>query len=167
MAKYSLVAPGGAELNDPAAELYDPATDSFTIINGAPRVGVNATVTLLADGRVLIAGGFANYEDMYVGPSEIFDPATGQFSSSGALAVPRLDHTATLLPDGNVLMAGGLVDAEGDNPPTDTTEIYDPVKGTFSLGPPMLYSLAGHTATLLSDGSVLIAGGEVQAQIFR
>jgi hypothetical protein len=153
------------------AELYDPATDSFRIINGVQGGGGGVAKTLLSDGRVLITGGISNYASMYVGPSEIFDPVTEHFSFSGALTLARWEHTATLLPNGSVLIAGGSVDAEADDLPTDTTEIYDPAKGTFSPGPEMLYPLSGHSATTLSDGSVLITGGAGQvisaaAQIF-
>ncbi len=76
----------------------------------------------------------------------------------------RLAHTATLLPNGSVLIAGGYVGYV--NSPTylgyeslNSAEIYDPVSGSFSTTDPMLATRFWHSATLLQDGSVLIAGG--------
>jgi hypothetical protein len=142
-----------------SAELYDPATNTFTVTSGAPVARFDSIATLLADGKVLITGGALSYADMYAGPSELFDPVTEQFTPTGTMTIPRWAHTATLLADGTVLIAGGWVDVDGENPATQTTEIYNPATGSFSPGPRMMYGRASHTATLLSDGSVLFAGG--------
>jgi hypothetical protein len=93
----------------------------------------------------------------------------------------RINHTATLLNDGTVLVAGGIdVIASlqsgtvlGNNALTTfsrSAEILDPSTGLFTcVGGPgpggigckaiMIHNRAGHTATLLGDGTVLIAGG--------
>ena len=73
---------------------------------------------------------------------------------------PRLGHMATLLPDGRVLVAGGRVhfDGEGSDFIGDA-ELYDPATGMWAAIQSMIFARAGQTATLLSDGRVLIVGG--------
>jgi hypothetical protein len=85
--------------------------------------------------------------------------AHGTVTRAVTMSVPRSGHTATLLPDGRVLLAGGMVSVRGDEELTASTEIYDPRTGTLSPGVNLTMPRAGHTATLLKDGNVLIAGG--------
>src|SRR6266581_4372502 len=129
-----------------------------------PRTGHAATV--LADGRVLITGG-RDGAGTIVATAEIFDPATETSTAVGALVTARVSHTATLLPNGRVLIAGGT-SATGS---LSSAEIFDPANpgATFRvLSATMGAARARHTATLLKDGTVLIAGGDVTgtAEIF-
>jgi hypothetical protein len=119
------------------------------------------TATLLADGRVLVAGGYDG-NDAALASAELYDPKTGAFTPIGALAAARGLHTATLLADGRVLIAGGgpanwLSTAPG--PYLASAELYDPKTGSFSPTGSMTSTREDHTATLLDDGRVLIAGG--------
>lgn len=107
------------------------------------------TATLLADGRVLVAGGCTSSP---VATAELYDPGAGTWTLTGSLRQPRCEHTATLLPDGQVLVAGGD-DGRG------TAELYDPAAGAWRLTGAMHESRAAHTATLLGTGQVLVAGG--------
>ncbi len=110
---------------------------------------VEHTATLLADGRVLIAGGDSS-------SAELYDPATGTFAPTGLMTTSRRMHTATLLSDGKVLIAGGWGQS--------SAELYDPTTGTFTVTGAMIEDQGGHTATLLPNGKVLIAGGERAAR---
>src|SRR5688572_23142611 len=83
------------------------------------------TATLLADGRVLIAGGVAA-DGSPTGLVEIYDPATGAVSRAPSMLEGRSAHDAVLLDDGRVFIAGGQ---------SARTEIFDPATGTFAPGP--------------------------------
>jgi hypothetical protein len=83
----------------------------------------------------------------------------GSFTVTGSLITPRQFHTATLLPTGKVLLAGGISAYSADAPGLSSAELYDPSTGTFSATGQMTVPRVSHTATLLPDGRVLVAGG--------
>jgi hypothetical protein len=138
------------------AELYDPATEAWTLTGSMATTRSWHAATLLQDGRVLVVGGF-NSEN--VKTAELYDPATGMWMPTGDLNVARYGHTATLLSDGSVLIAKGSND--GDLASTlSSAELYDPTSGTWNLiDDPTRYASVFHTATLLSNGKVLFTGG--------
>ena len=139
------------------ASLYDPATDTWSG-TGTWEFGfgtMHHTATLLPNGKVLLAGGDGNPTEKF---SELYDPATNSWSSIPSMAEARQSHTATLLPNGKVLVAGGAKTI-GGNSVSATAELYDPVANTWSSAGTMSTARQSHTATLLADGKVLIAGG--------
>ena len=156
---------GGLDINqDPAlsAEIYDPATNKFTL-TGALSVGRQMhTATLLGDGTVLVVGGFAGLaHSTFVSTAEVYNPASGTFGPAPSNpTVLRAGQTATVLTNGKILIAGGLIPL-GVNGYTATTsvELYDPSAGSFVPAGNMTAPRANHTATLLSDGRVLLAEG--------
>jgi hypothetical protein len=126
------------------------------------------TATLLTNGKVLVAGGSAIQVGWPVWDSaELYDPLTGTFALTGRMTTPRSGHTAALLPDGRVLIAGGFASG-GNGSPTaflPSAELYDPSTGTFTAIGAMTRPRAGHTATLLNTGRVLITGGTSSYQL--
>ncbi|WP_158268125.1 kelch motif-containing protein [Limnohabitans sp. Jir61] len=137
-------------------EIYDPGSRSWSA--GTPLIEARTghTATLLNSGKVLIAGGAVSSGKGTV--VELFDPSTltGIMTATGSLNVARQQHTATLLPNGQVLIAGrndsegAPRNTNGDLVDSTTTEIYDDVAGTWSLGPVMNVGRKAHAATLLN-----------------
>ena len=113
----------------------------------------------LHDGRVLICGGTSNANvGGVLDSAEIYDPVAGTFTPTGSMNAARQGHTATVLPHGEVLITGGQKNI-GFRSALAGAEIYDPNFGTFQPTGSMSTPREGHTATLLRDGRVLIAGG--------
>ncbi|HZX89479.1 MAG TPA: kelch repeat-containing protein [Rudaea sp.] len=144
----------GVSLN--STEIYDPATGTFAVGPTMVARRDDATATLLPDGKVLVVAGTNN--DICVGTAEIYDPTSNVFTASKSTISPRRFHTATLLPSGLVLIAGGVNSATNANT-TNDAQLYDPATDTFTSAGSMGTARYYHTATLLGDGRVLIAGG--------
>jgi hypothetical protein len=142
------------------AELFDPTTGEFTLADG-PMTAARAdhTATLLSSGKVLVVGGSP---DTALG--DIFDPASNTFSSTTTKGTEAIFLTATLLVDGRVLVAGGDVSFVNSclDPPHSvaSASIFDTGSASFSATGDMSSPRAEHTATVLGDGKVLVAGGE-------
>lgn len=117
------------------------------------------TATVLADGRVLVVGGFG--AGGAVAAAELYDPIARSWSATGDPVEGRYGHTATLLRDGRVLVVGG---ATGGNvspyAPSASVELYDPRSGSWTATASMSTARSEHTATLLLNGTVLVAGGK-------
>lgn len=142
------------------AELYDPSSGTFSLTGSmsTPRSGFG--LALLSSGKVLVVGG-DNGGNCVTPTAELYDPAPGTFAVTGNTIAPcRQSSSVTTLQNGKVLVTGG-----GSGPPTFSTlqsaELYDPSSGTFAATGAMTVPRNGHTATLLANGKVLIAGGNV------
>lgn len=153
-----LIAGGLANGSTRFAELYDPAQHTFRRTGNMISARSEHTATLLPDGKVLIAGGL---NTQMLSSSEIYDPASGTFSSGPSMSTRRSGHTAVLLPKGKVLLAGGTTGSTSDWTFLSSAELYDPVTRRFTGASSMMVPRASHTATLLSNGQILIAGGHV------
>ena len=140
-----------------AAALDDPATAAFAP-TGQPVVSLAPLeTTMLTNGRVLNAA----FDDCGwpTDAAELYDPSTGAFTAE-KLTAPRRGASATLLSNGTVLIAGGGVSGSGWLVgATSGAELYDPVMNTFAATGYLGGNREDHTATLLPDGTVLVAGG--------
>jgi hypothetical protein len=143
------------------AELYDPATETWTRTADMNQERTNHTATRLPDGRVLVAGGSVNWTYSTTRKTEIFDPVYEVWMPTAGMHVAREDHTATLLQDGRVLVTGGqLQDYDTfEEIVHRSAEIFDPATETWTEIAVMNVARKGHTATLLPDGRVLVTGG--------
>ena len=101
---------GGIDVNTntlSSAELYNPATGTWTNTGSLNTARNWHTATLLTNGLVLIAGG-EDVNGNAIASSELYNPATGTWTTTGSLNTPRFTHTATLLTNGLALIAGGF-----------------------------------------------------------
>ena len=139
-----------------SAELYDPASGTWTGTGSLNTARYDHTATLLPNGKVLVAGGFNVVGVVTFASAELYDPASGTWTFTGNLNTARLFHTATLLPNGKVLAVGGL---DSSNSVSASAELYDPATGTWTTTGNLNTARYHHTATLLPNGKVLVAGG--------
>jgi choice-of-anchor C domain-containing protein len=140
-----------------SAELFDPAKKIW-IATGSMYISLTRhTATRLADGRVLVTGGSSGGTSA---GAQFFDPATGIWNAANLLATARYGHTATLLADGRVLVVGGAQWVGGKENYLASAELFNPATLTWSAAGSLATARVGHTATLLADGRVLVAGGD-------
>jgi WD40 repeat protein len=143
------------------SQLYDPRTGTFSLTG--PQTAYESRATLLTSGKVLVTGG--NDDPGPAADAEVYDPSIGSFTRTGNMTAQRANHTSTLLPDGRVLITGGNSWSSSDNVVfyysccLASAELYDRRTGRFTSTGSMVWGRAGHTATLLESGKVLIAGG--------
>ena len=143
------------------AEVYNPATGKFTSVGCTIDCYLEYnTATLLPSGTVLLAGGDDSNSGDIIAAAEIYNPTAGNFSATGSMVTPRTIQTATLLSNGTVLLAGGNVPNASETGTTlASAELYNPSAGTFSATGSMTTARQEDTATLLPNGTVLVAGG--------
>jgi hypothetical protein len=148
-----------------SSALFDPATDTFTLIGGAVQPSAGAAIALLHDGTVLFAGGFVEPPQMvYTAKSTavVYRPSQRDFVAlSESMTATRALASATVLSDGRVLTAGGVTDDSANCPSgcLSSAEVYDPATGRFTTTGNMTGARGHHSATLLPGDKVLLAGG--------
>lgn len=134
------------------AELYDPASGSFTLVASVmttPRV--SHAMALLPDGRVLVCGGQDGTNPNALPTTDIYEPTSGTFTAGPPLHVGRYLHQALALTDGRIIVVSGFG--------TATVETFDPVAGAWSFAAPLPISTWNYGMTRLSDGRIFISGG--------
>jgi hypothetical protein len=139
-----------------SAETYDPMTNKFQP-TGEMSVGrVGHLAILLPSGKVLVAGGWIGRGT--TDAAELYDPATGKFTVISKMIARRARASATLLTNGNVLIAGGD-DHDGVDGAIASAEIFNSRTLKFQPTGSLHRARLGQTATLLNNGTVLMAGG--------
>ena len=141
-----------------STELYNPDQGTWSYTGNLNTSRRNPTLTVLADGRVLIAGGRHGLPDgsSFLASAEIYDPATGQWSYTGSLNIARDSPKSVRLHDGRILLVGGEGPWREEGP---TAELFDPQSGKWTLTGSMSIGWVEATLTVLQDGKVLRAGG--------
>lgn len=166
------------------------ATDAYGTIRTASRtdnvIGIqdgansmavaraNPSVIQLANGKILISGGWTNSGAVATATCELFDPSNGTFTNTGSMGTARAYHRLTLLADGRVLATGGGTGSaqflsggfDGEvyhGTPSvfqlATCEFYDPTAGTWSAAPSMPGRMSAHRQFMGTHGKVVATGG--------
>ena len=138
----------GYQFDQMSAELYDPATGTWSAAGSISKPLIDAT--LLHDGKVLVLVG---QPDGGPRSTEAYDPATGTWTATGPMdpGAEESGDAFTVLRDGRVLLAGA-----------EAAQVYDPASGTWTATGPLVRECCG-TVAVLQDGRVLDTGG---AQLF-
>jgi N-acetylneuraminic acid mutarotase len=162
-----LVAGGEAFINGSpvifaSAELYNPASGSWTETSSMSVAREQHTATLLPRSQVLVAGGFhfgANFNDS-LSSAELYTPAMGKWAATGSINTARCGHNAVLLLSGQALVLDGVDQSSAGTFNLNSTALYDAATGKWTVnGNAFQSGSSGFSVTLLGTGKVLIAGG--------
>ncbi len=141
-------------------ERYDASSGLFTSLGDASVIRGNPSVTKLADGRVLIAGGWSYGSSQAFRHAEICSGSGEACGLIGLMLEPRAAHTATLLADGRVLVAGGGTQIYVEpGVLSATTELLDPISEAWTPGPALAVARTDHVAVALPSGDVAFVAG--------
>lgn len=144
-----------------SSELYDPTTGIWTSTGSLLAGRYGHTAIQLQNGKVLVVGG-SNDGDLCfnLGSAELYDPITGTWSTTSSPKIARYGHTLTKLGNSKVLATGGYQGTCQDGPVSlNGSELFDPATETWKDTGNLNSARQNHTATLLSNGDVLLAGG--------
>ncbi len=150
--------PSGISNAYSSAELYDPATDTWSPTGSLNHPRLVQMASRLPNGKVLVAGGVDGIAAGPLASAEIYDPQTATWTPTGSLLTSRFGPTATILPSGNILVVGGGTFAPDSNA-LASAELFDPTSGRWSTAGDLTNARFVDTETLLPNGMVLVAGG--------
>lgn len=155
---------GGYDANSSAqksVEFFNPANNQFVSGPDLLQARAEQTATLITHGAlagdVLIAGG-CDQSGNALKNAELYDPRTNSFSWTPDMLQVHMRHTATELADGRILIVGGTL-SKGSYTGIGEAEIFDPATQEWSYAANLREGRQGHSATLLTTGQVLVAGG--------
>ncbi|CAF3853051.1 unnamed protein product [Adineta steineri] len=139
------------------AEVYDPSTSTWTTTGNMNNARNGHTASVLSNGKVLVTGGNGN--SGLLSSAEVYDSSTGIWTTTGNMVKARYYHTASVLSNGKVLITGGGNNSGISNIALNSAEVYDSSTGTWTTTGNMINSRYYHTASVLSNGKVLVTDG--------
>lgn len=159
LAVFPVALPTATRVGATGTPLATPATSAplWQATGALAQPRAQHSATRLADGRVLVAGGYSDNDAGATAEAELYDPRTGRWAATGAMGAARVGHAALLLPDGTVLVAGGFNNSVAHNTTSVTgAERYDPATGRWrpTSAPPVTLGLVA--MDLLADGRALV-----------
>ncbi|MBI5527178.1 MAG: hypothetical protein HY897_12655 [Deltaproteobacteria bacterium] len=170
--EFTITISGGG-LGEPIERKVARGADDFIVVNDIPA-GEGYTVTVVGTGGSADWKGEikdVSFENGKKTEARVYLTRVDAFTCAPEMGSPRFLHAAAALNDGRVLITGGAASigdegcsvsccrlgCEGDA--LKSTDIYDPKTGEMTRGPDMKNARAGHSATALADGRVVVAGG--------
>ena len=156
------VSPAGPDLGSSAAYRLNTAAGHWELLADGAQPRLFAGVTVLADGRLLVAGGLTLQPDGFApdDSAEIFDPADGRWHTAAPMPLYARTPLLLALEDGRALALPGPFSGEflnGDGRPVAL--LYDPAADAWEFTGPMLASHRNPAAIVLPDGRALVSGG--------
>ena len=147
------------------AELYDPATGTWTPTGSLNVRRALHVAVLLTNGKVLVAGGRTCDQPppatcgstFRTNTAELYDPATGAWTPTGSMSADRHTTAAVRLLDGRVLVPAGFTATTPNG--SNTADVYNPATGTWSLTGNLNRGRSRQGAMLLNDGRAMVAMG--------
>ncbi|MBN8480365.1 MAG: hypothetical protein J0L88_02110 [Xanthomonadales bacterium] len=140
-----------------SVERFDPATGQWEARASLAAARMNHTATLLANGEVLVAGGYTSSPAGAMTTAEIYNPVTNQWRAASPLPEPRMNQHAVTIASGEVMLAGGNVEAFGAGATVGL--IYDPVQDAWRSSAPSTLARRNTSVERLPDGRVAVIGG--------
>jgi N-acetylneuraminic acid mutarotase len=150
---------GGYGTGGPMAQttFYDPTTGLYSATGFMTVARGGATAAVLANGKILVAGGYtSNSPGSVTLSAELYDPSTGMWTATGSMAQRRTSTAAARAPNGKVFIFGG---SDGGSL-LNSVEVYDPIVGAWQPRHPMLTARLGHAAVTGQDGLIYVFGGQ-------
>ncbi len=150
---------GGSDSNTYAntAELYNPATNTWTSTPNMNNRRIQHGSSILDDGKIFVTGG---YNPTVLNATEEYDPILNVWSNRASLNTARRLHAQVTFKDtqgNNKIMVIGGLNSNGNQ--LNSIEIYDPPTDTWTIGPDMHLTRFDFSAVVLHDGRILVVGG--------
>jgi serine/threonine protein kinase len=141
-----------------SSQVFDPGNNAWTNVPG-PSYRAAQFAAPLGNGRVLVAGGWADGKELGLDSASAYDPgASGSdvWKSLPSMPGAHAQGRTLVLPDGRVMIIGGFDSASHASA---TVDVYDWQKGTWSRMASLADPVYWPSAVVLADGRVLVAGG--------
>lgn len=138
-----------------SCEIYDPLIDQWKIVDSLKYPRTHHSAALLPDGRVLIISGHyaVSYPNItYLKSCEVYDPINNIWTETDSIKLPQSGNSLVMLADGNIFISGGYYQNK-------YCQLFLTSLMTWSFLGSMSVGRDNHTATVLSNGKILIVGG--------
>ncbi len=145
-----------------------PAGPTWSVVGELARTRAYASAVAVETGEILVFGGLdREAPGVTLSTSELFDPSTGRVTELPGSVLGRLNQAATTVSGGRVVVTGGTEWLGGDWNSVAVVDIYWPWPRVWTHASTMLQARSDHAATALSDGRLLVVGGNYNARPLR